>query len=342
MISLPQTDKSIDGKRILVTGAAGFIGSHLVESLQQSGANVLGVDRCCAQRTSELANSEAVSANPLRDAQSGARFPVAVQTLDLSVSADVFSVFEDFRPEYVYHLAFTPDGPEDFQQVMRTIDGGISITVNLLEAFRQYPGRLFVFGDSSKVYGDPGVSYRESLPVDPLSSYAIAKNTAWEFCKYHHRLYGSQVVSIRPTIVYGPGQPKNLIAYVIDELLHGRTKIKLLGGRQTRDPLHCDDLIRAYFALPGRAKQVANRVVNVGGSNEISVVDLVRMIAELMAVDVQVEIDDSQLRPTDSSRSFCNNEDAARLLDWRPEIDLESGLRQIIAASTEAFLHSGA
>ena len=341
MISMPPTDKSIDGKRVLITGAGGFIGSHLMHAFVHLGANVLGIDRDMAQfdkcwKPEGRSAGEPKSSDETHLVEEGCRFPPAIRTLDLSSVDDTVALFEDFRPQYVYHLASAADAQEGFDQVTPSISGGIGLTVNVLEAFRQFPGELFVFADTSKVYGDPGVSYDASLTENPLSSYAIAKSAAWQFCKYHHRLYGSNVVSMRPTIIYGPGQPKNLIAYVIDELLHGRTTIKLLGGEQTRDPLHCDDLIRAYLSMPRHVDEISGRVINVGGGNEISIADLVHKIADLMDTKVEVQIDQSQIRPTDSMRSFCNNDDARRWLDWSPEIDLETGLLALIEANTES------
>ena len=311
MISICQRENELNGKRVLVTGANGFIGSHLVESLVHAGADVLGVDR-----EHKLESKNDCSA-PL-------------QLLDLANVQETVAVFEDFRPQYVYHLASAADGAEDFAQVRRSIDGGIVLTVNLLEAFRLFPGDLFVFGDSSKVYGDPGVAYRESLPEAPLSSYAIAKSAAWQFCKYHRRIYGTNVVSVRPTLVYGPGQPKNLIAYVVDAIMTGHSEIRLMGGQQTRDPLYCGDLLNAYMALPEFADRVSGRIINLGGGREISVFELVQLIVRLLDSDIRIQVDPSNLRPTESMRSFCSNDDAFRLLGWKPEVDLESGLKDVI------------
>lgn len=306
---------AFNGKRVLVTGAGGFLGSHLVDALVNCGADVLGVDR----------SAESMSPKTM----------VATRAFDLGDPIETLQTFDEFRPEYVYHLAAPPDAQEDFQQVRKSISGSICVTVNLLEAFRQYPGDLFVYGDSSKVYGDPGVAYDETLREDPLSSYAICKSSAWQFCKYHRRLYGTNVVSMRPTIVYGPGQPSNVIAYVIDEILRGHTVIKLMGGKQTRDPLHCADLMRAYLAVPGRCDRISGRVFSLGGGQEIAIDALVRKIAKLMQAEIEIETDPSQIRPTDSMRSFCLNTDAKRWLGWSPQIDLDTGLRELIASRTE-------
>jgi len=305
--------KAIHGRRVLVTGAYGFIGSNLVSSLVEAGANVLGLDRDGAAVPND--------------------FPAPVQATDLAELSELRSVFDDFRPQYVYHLASAPDGPENYDQVMRSLNGGLLLTVNLLEAFRQYPGELFVFADSSKVYGDPGVGYRESLPEDPRSSYAIAKSAAWQFCRYHYRLYGTKVVSIRPTVVYGPGQPRNLISYVVEQALEGARSLRLMGGRQTRDPLYLSDLMDAYLSLPRHKDRVTDRVINLGGGHEISIADLAQRIVSLLDGEMSVEIDESQARPTDSTRSFSDNSEAAELLDWQPRVSLDDGLMRTIDAA---------
>lgn len=306
-------DPAIRGQRVLVTGAYGFIGSNLVSALVQAGADVLGLD---LDRVA-----------PPDD------YPAPVRVTDLADLSEVVSVVADFRPRYVYHLAAAPDGTESYDQIMRSLNGGLLLTVNLLEAFRQHPGELFVFADSSKVYGDPGVGYRESLPEDPRSSYAIAKSAAWQFCRYHHRLYGTNVVSIRPTVVYGPGQPRNLISFVIEQVLAGVPTVRLMGGQQTRDPLYLDDLVEAYLRLPRYRERITDRIINLGGGHEISIADLARKIARLMDSELAVEVDQTQARPTDSARSFSDNSEAADLLDWHPRVRLDDGLGRTIAAA---------
>lgn len=305
-------DSSLKGKRVLVTGGDGFIGSRLVERLAAERAEVLAVDQVCRRL-------------PLV-ATSGWQF----EQLDLGEPDAVANCVRHFRPQLVYHLASAPDRQEDFGQVLRSVDSNLRLTIHVLEAFRLHPGELFVFADSAKVYGNSGVPHEAARELNPLSSYAIGKCASWQYCQYYQRLYGLNVVALRPTLTYGPGQPRNLMTVVVESVLEQQAVLPLAGGHQTRDPLYVDDAVSAYLAAGQRGAQLSGRAINVGGGREISVVDLVTLMIHLMGGQTVPQADPSQIRPTETLRSYCNNTDAEKWLGWQPRVDLETGLQRTI------------
>lgn len=304
---------NLRGARVLVTGASGFIGSHLVEHLVAAGARVTALARTFGKLS--------------RLPQCGYTFV----RCDLEEERDVVEAVCAANPEYLFHFAAHPDGGETFERARSSVAVNLMGTINLLEAFRHRPGRLFVFGDSCKVYGDTGVPYRESSPLDPRSSYAIAKAAAWHFCRLYQSVHGINVASLRSTMIYGPRQSFNLITYVVDCVLQGRPQVLLDGGWQTRDPLFIGDAVEAILRVPSRIETLSGRVVNLSGGCERTVIDIASAVLEMMGSRIPVVTVPAKMRPTEMLRSYGDNLEAAELLDWSPCLDLGAGLEVTIA-----------
>jgi len=303
---------TLKGSRILVTGAGGFIGSHLVPRLQAEGACVGAVAR---------------DAEQLRASRGTVRIVV-----DLCNEDDTQSAVTHFAPNIVFHLAAHPDRSECFRQAASALQCNTMMTLNLLEACRIAGTHLFVFGDSTKVYGNAPVPYSAAQTPQPLCSYAISKLAGWELCRLYQKLYEIDVVSVRPTIVYGPGQGTNLISSIASRLLRGETTIQLMGGTQTRDPLYIDDAIDAFVRAAERGHELSGEVITIGGGCEQSVYSLALKVAEACGIPANIEVSEAQLRPNDTLRSFCDNREAMDRLGWMPRTSFEYGLDQTLAA----------
>jgi len=314
----------ISGRRVLVTGAGGFLGSHLIERLVAEKAIVLGLARH-------------------RGKLSSVKHPdIAFYSCDLTDSHAVQSALASFRPEALLHVAAHPDAKESLHQARDAIECNLIGTVNVLEAFRLCGGSLFVYGDTSKVYGDSAVPYRESTPVRPLSSYAIAKAAGWEFCRLYSRIHELCCVSVRPTMIYGPRQSFNLITFVVNSILDGASHVQLDGGSQTRTPLFVDDAINAFVDLMRRGNSLSGRVVNVGGSCEMTVQEIAAQIASLMGSSIRIVCATDRKRLTDMQRSVCDNSEAEALLGWRPKVDFREGLTRTLETLAAKRIASGA
>jgi UDP-glucose 4-epimerase len=240
-----------------------------------------------------------------------------------------------FEPDIVFHLAAHPDGREDIMQAINTIESNTRGTLHALEAFRLTGGGLFVYGDSCKVFGDAVIPYNENTPINPMSSYAVSKAAGWQYCKLYQNLYDCAVVSVRPTLIYGPRQAFNIISHVV-RCAKQNKEVQLSGGSQTRDPLFIDDAIDAIVTIASKGDALNGRVVNIGGGHEYSIFQLATKILELMQVDVPIIQNEAAARPTDMWRSFCDNRDAQQLLGWQPKTDIYTGLRHTIAYFIES------
>lgn len=307
-------DSFLAKKRVLVTGASGFMGSHLVERLTCAGTRIAALARSSIGKLAEI------------DAQHTFSFFLC----DLLDAEETKEVVKSFAPEIVFHFAAHPDGRESFEQTHAAIQGNLIATLNILEAFRLCGGELFIYGDSCKVYGNSAVPYREAMPMKPESSYAIAKAGGWELCDFYRQLHGIATVSIRPTLIYGPRQSYNLISYVVDCVLAHKREVRLDGGSQTRDPLYIDDAIDALLATARLGQRVSGRVVNIGGGTEISVSALASMVIELMGSRIPVVPLPERARPTEMWRSYTDNLEAQAILRWRPRTELRNGLEQTL------------
>ncbi len=294
------------GHRVAVTGAAGFIGLHLIEALARLGAEVLALDQRPVKRE---------------------RF---VQC-DLGDGDQTVEVISRFSPEILFHLASHPDAAEDVRQARKSIRANIIGTVNTLEAMVRCGGKMFVYGGSTKVYGDGDVPYRSTTPLKPIGSYAVTKAAGWQFCETYRRLHRLKTVSVSPTMVYGPGQGLNLFTYVVERILSGKRDIPLLGGDQTRSPLYIDDAVAAYLKAARFGLSSPGMVVNISGDEELSVKELAQLTASMLGVGpVRILCREEDLRPTEIWRSVCDNEEALRLIGWKPRTDLRSGIQKTI------------
>jgi nucleoside-diphosphate-sugar epimerase len=305
---------SVTGRRIAVIGATGFIGTHLVERLAAEGAHVLALARSTA-RPAKLAT-----------VQGACEFGVC----DITVKTQVRRLLRAFQPHTVFHLAAHPDGAESFTQMAMSVQANTLAVVHTLEASADAGATTFVFGDSSKVYGNGPVPYIESTEARPICSYAIAKAAAWELCLLGSAVSGIHVIGLRPTFVYGPGQTRNLITH-IQECIAAQRPVRLQGGTQTRDPLFIDDAVDAFVAAACRP-EARGHSIPIGGGREISVADLsARVIAALGSTEEPL-VDGMAPRATEIWRSVSGNHEAFALLGWRPRVSLAEGLRRTLAS----------
>jgi UDP-glucose 4-epimerase len=312
MRSIKKAPKSLKGKRVLVTGASGFIGSHLVNRLAQDQAIVAAV----ARSTGKL---------QLIDQQGSFLF----YPCDLTVGTEIEEVVRRFAPQFIFHLASASDAPESVAQSMRCVNSVVA-TLNLLEAARLHGVDLLIYGDSIKVYGDSCVPYREAMPMKPASSYAISKAAGWELCNLYRRVHGVPTVSVRPTTMHGPRQSYNLVNFVVDCVIQKRSELILQGGAQTRDLLFIDDAIEALLLICEAGAKLSGRVINIGGSQERSVAELARLMLDIMGSDMPIVLAPAAMRPTEMRRSFCDNAEATEILGWYPRFTLTKALEATI------------
>ena len=309
--------EDLRNERVLVTGASGFIGRALVERLSKSRVDVAGLCRSAPR------------------AENGAQHAAFMQ-VDLNEPEAVWASVERFKPTLCYHLAAHPDGAESHEQSHAVLQTNVMGTLNLLEALRRAETSRVVYGCSVKVYGNGPVPYHPDQAVTPNSSYAVAKAAGREMIELYRRLYGMASVSLRPTLVFGPGQGRNIFSFAAGRLAEGADDIPLMGGSQTRAPVYIDDAVDAFIAAgaqlePGNA--LDGMAIPISGAEELSISTLVQEMASVAGQRLTPVLIENDTRPTEIFRCFADNSYAEASLGWRPATSLRDGLRKTLVAA---------
>lgn len=309
---------------VAVTGAEGFIGSHLVEALVASGHRV----RAMAQYNSfsSFGWLEALDAETMSQ--------VDVVLGDVRDPGSVRELVEG--AEAVYHLAALIAIPYSYRAPHSYVDTNVTGTLNVLEAVRHLEIPRLVHTSTSETYGTARtVPISEDHPINTQSPYAASKAGGDRLADSYFASFGTPVVTLRPFNTFGPRQSmRAVIPTVIAQVAAGERTITLGDLRPTRDFSYVRDTARAFLAVgTAPAGSVVGRTFNAGTGGEISVGDLVQLIGKLMETELDVIEDEQRIRPAGSEvmRLVC---DATRLRDatgWAPDHSLEQGLEHTIA-----------
>jgi UDP-glucose 4-epimerase len=304
------------GTRVLVTGATGFIGSHLCRRLLADGAKV------------HVLTSTVSSVYPVRLVDIRDRITLYGGNLNDSGAMD--SVVESADPEIVFHLgAYTHVG-KSWHRVDECVQTNVHGTVNLLQVLARSDYRRFVYTSTSEVYGDVAVPFSEDSVVEPLSPYSVSKYAAERFCRMFHKGRGWPIVVVRPFSAYGPAQsPDRIIPEIIVKALRGE-RLALTEGRQTREFNYVEDLADG-FVRAATAPDVEGEVFNIGGGQEISMRDLAVTILDLMDNPITAEFGALANRPNEIWSMRADVGKATERLGLRPARPLRQGLEQTIA-----------
>lgn len=309
---------------VLVTGAAGFIGSHLVERLLARGDRVIGVDNFDPFYSRELKTGNLTKAleNPRY------RFIEA----DCAEPDQVARCFED-SIDVVAHLAAKAGVRPSIVDPMGYTRANIIATQVLLDQCNKSGAHRFVFGSSSSVYGNnEKVPFAENDPVDrPISPYAATKRACELIANTYHHLYGMGVLSLRFFTVYGPRQRPDLAIRKFTTLLMRGEKIPFYGdGTSERDYTWIDDILQGVVAAIDRSRNVPGEceIINLGESRTTSLRKLVDLIAQ--AVGVEPALEKLPMQPGDVNRTFADISKARDLLGYQPTTPVEDGIPRFV------------
>lgn len=306
--------------RILVTGAAGFIGSHVCEALLHRGDEVAGLD--CFDSFYDPAikrhNLARCTADPGFSLIKGdIREPELVNSvIDNSIDA-------------VIHLAARAGVRPSIEDPLLYQDVNVRGTATLLEAVRRHPQCKFLFGSSSSVYGNNAeVPFSESDPVDdPQSPYASTKRAGELMCRTYHNLFGIPTTCLRFFTVYGPRQRPDLAIHKFVRLIEAGEPVEVFGdGSMSRDFTYIDDIVAGVLAALDGCSGFA--VYNLGHACPVSVLQLVRQIEE--ATGKRATIEYRPLQPGDVKQTYADLTQARRALGYKPRTDLPTGLRNFV------------
>lgn len=319
-------------KNVLVTGADGFIGSHLTEALVREGFKVRAfvlynsfnswgwLDQCAL----DVKGQFEVFAGDIRD-------PHGVRTAMKECDA-------------VLHLAALIAIPYSYHSPDTYVDTNVKGTLNVVQATRELGVQRLVHTSTSEVYGTARfVPMTEEHPVQGQSPYSASKIGADQIAMSFHRSFDTPVVTLRPFNTYGPRQSaRAVIPSVITQIASGRRQIKLGAMHPTRDFSYVSDTVAGFIAAL-RADGIVGEVINLGSGYEISIGDTARAVAEVMGAEIELVSDDQRLRPPASEvdRLFASYAKAERLMGWSPQYAGVDGFKRGLAHTIEWFQDAG-
>ncbi|SFI65483.1 SDR family oxidoreductase [Thermoflavimicrobium dichotomicum] len=295
--------------KVLVTGGAGFVGSHIVDQLIARGDQVAIVD--------DMSTGKEEYIHP------SARF----YRMDIT-SEQMEEVFAKEKPEIVIHQAAQILVPVSVEDPVFDAKVNILGTLNLLEACRKYGVKKIVYASSAAVYGNPKyLPIDEKHPIQPLSGYGISKHTPEHYLTIYRNLYGLEYTVLRYANIYGirqePHGEGGVVSILINQMIKGKT-FKIFGdGEQTRDYIYVEDVAKANLA----AIQAGDgHILNIGTGISTSLNELIRLFETVTNQTIQKEYEAE--RPGDIKHSYFDNTRARSVLAWEPTVSLKEGLRR--------------
>lgn len=305
-LQLAQTAAPLVGKRVLITGARGFLGTHLCRALTAAGNEVHGM---------------------VRTLPPGGDGDVRWWKADAADAAQVEAVVGAVRPEIIFHMTSHAWGAPDLDKVLPTLQDDLVATVNVMtSAVRAGVGRVITTGSMQ----EPAAADGQSVPFSP---YAAAKWAGAAYARMFHQVFGLPVVVVRPFMVYGPGQAMGkVIPYIIRSLLHGKSP-QIAQGGQLVDWVYVDDVVAGIVAA-GAKPGVEGKTLELGSGQAVPLAAIADDIARLLQTSVRPEFG-SVARPLEQLR-VADVEETWRLLGWRAVVPMQQGLKNTIAYCREA------
>lgn len=301
-----QVRVSLAAKRVLITGARGFLGTHLCRALTAAGNEIHGM---------------------VRTLPSGADGTVRWWKADAADAAQVESVIDKVKPEIIFHMTSHAWGAPDLERVLPTLRDDLVATVNVMtSAVRAKVGRVITTGSMQEPASEDG----QSVPCSP---YAAAKWAGAAYARMFHQVFGLPVVVVRPFMVYGPGQPVGkVIPYIIRSLLQGKSP-QIAQGGQLVDWVYVDDVVAGILqaaVTPG----VEGKTLELGSGRAVPLAAIVDDIATLLQSSVKAEFG-TVARPLEQLR-VADVDETWRLLRWRAVVPMYQGLQNTIEYFREA------
>ena len=309
--------------RVLLTGAAGFIASHVAARLLDEGDDVIGVDSF----------SEVVYPNDLRHRRVERlreRPGFSLRHLDLANAEALAELMSAARPEVVLHLGAHANLRVSMRQPLEYARANLLGTAALLEAMRRSDVGKIVFASTSTVYGlDPNVPWREDAPADrPLAPYPASKRAGELLCHSYHAMAGFDAYVVRFFNAYGPwGRPDMMPFQVTRALLQGGRVTVFGGGTPKRDWTYVDDIAAGVVAAARRVS--GYEIINLGRGEPVALSEFLRILEELTGETLLR--DEAPLPPTEGPITYADVSKARALLDYDPKVPLAEGLARFVA-----------
>ena len=301
----------------LVTGGAGFIGSHIASTLAASGARVRVID--------DLSTGHRENLEEIKGDLDFIHASVADENALVRALEDV---------ELVFHEAAIPSVPRSVENPRETHVACIDATFSLLLAARERKVRRLIYAASSSAYGDqPTLPKKEEMSPDPLSPYAVAKLVGEYYCQVFTRVYDLETVSLRYFNVFGPRQDpgsqySGVISRFVDSLIRGERPVIFGDGEQSRDFTYIENVVQANLRAAETQKGIG-QVINIGNGQRTTLNQLLNELKALTGKH-EVEVDYQPTRSGDVRHSLADTKRARELLDFEPRVGLREGLQMTL------------
>ena len=298
----------------LVTGCAGFIGSHLSERLLREGYKVIGID-CFTDYY-----SRAIKEGNMVTALGHKNFKL--------VEENLLSIDDYPEVDYVFHEAaqagVRKSWGRDFEIYTRN---NIEATQRLLEFYKDSNIKKFVYASSSSVYGDAELPMKEDSLLKPVSPYGVTKLAGENLCYLYYKNYGVPTIALRYFTVYGPRQRPDMAIHKFVRAIFDDDTIPVFGdGTQTRDFTYVDDVVEAN--LLAAKNDLVGEAFNIGGGSRISVNELIKKIEKIIGNKAKVEYVERQ--KGDVRDTWADVDKAEKMLHWAPKVNINSGLERFV------------
>ena len=305
----------------LVTGAAGFIGSHLVEKLLDEGNHVIGVDNF------DPFYPKNIKQNNFEEFRNHDNFDF----YDVNVSSEDFALaLANSTVETIIHLSARAGVRPSFLFPRSYVHHDVEATVNILDACVKFGIKNLIFGSSSSVYGNiPNLPYKEDFKLDtPISPYAAAKLSCELFNHVYHSQYGLNVTNLRFFTVYGPRQRPEMGIHKFTRQIYNKLPITMYGdGTSSRDYTYITDIVEGIFLASKKVKGF--ETYNLGNNYEVTLSDLINVISKKLGIEAIIKQQPQQ--PGDVDHTYADITKAQRELGYSPKVSIDEGIEKFVS-----------
>lgn len=311
-----EIERYFENRKILITGATGFIGSHLTRRLVKLKAkvNIFVIKNDNKWRIKDISNK------------------INIWEANLTDFNKVSESLQIIKPEIIFHLATLRNVERNIDLIDPSIEINLKGTLNLLKAIvkKNIKLKIFINTGTCEEYGDGPVPFLESQKEMPVSPYSASKTATTYFCQMLQKSFRLPIITLRPFLTYGPAQDTDMFIPALIKHCLEKKDFLMTEGDQTREFNYVEDIVDAYL-LSAFTKGIAGEIINIGNGIEYKVRDVAEKIVSLMGNPIKLKVGTLPKRPGEAEHFYCDNTKARKLLNWTPKYNLEEGLKETIA-----------